>query len=179
MKSNTVVLVTALSLFAVGACAEEVEYTVEGHLAPCEGVGVQSCMLVDDGDGATFFYDGIRGFSFQWGVRQRLLVEIHEVDNPPADGSSRRYDLAQTIEQTDVAAGASFELSIRRDYLTASGDGFALPDGRQIECSDQAVCDDIGARMANDETFRVTLAHPSDPRDTSLPLEVSTVGDSL
>lgn len=70
-------------------------------LAPCTGIIETQCLLVKrpGEDQWTFFYDPIEGFDFQPGYNWTLEVRRTEVKNPPADGSSARWELIRIVEQ--------------------------------------------------------------------------------
>lgn len=74
---------------------------VADHRQDCVGVGPQKCLLVKT-DGSTdweLFYSGIEGFVYEEGYEYQLLVKREKIKNPPADGSSIRYTLIETVEK--------------------------------------------------------------------------------
>lgn len=101
-----VTLLVFLAL-AVGACSEGrvVRMWVGPDLVDCVGVGPRKCLLVKESEDADweFFYDGIEGFIHTEGVSYVLEVEITEIEDPPADGSSLHYRLVRTVESTPGA----------------------------------------------------------------------------
>jgi len=68
----------------------------------CEGAAPQTCLQVSEAaDGEyEFFYDSIEGFDPQPGTSYVVDVEVIEIENPPADGSSLRYILIDVVEQS-------------------------------------------------------------------------------
>jgi heat shock protein HslJ len=50
-----------------------------------------------------FFYDQIEGFTYEPGFEYELRVNKVEVANPPADGSSLRYELVAVVNKTAVS----------------------------------------------------------------------------
>lgn len=100
-------------LLAVTACSSTFEpnavfeMTVSEELRPCVGWGGPTmCMFVSTtpiGE-PRLFYDEIKGFEFEAGVRQRLLVLRVAVKNPPMDGGSAEYRLMRVIARTRVNA---------------------------------------------------------------------------
>jgi len=122
MNRVHVALITASVLFATTSCTSdsptiddtvveadaaetprirEETWIVGPELADCVGEAEQMCMLVKDDpeDEWELFYDSIFGFEFTPGVTSTLRVEISEVDDPPADASSERYELLDVIDQ--------------------------------------------------------------------------------
>jgi hypothetical protein len=85
----------------------------------------------DDGQTGSF-YDGIRGFRFQWGYRQTLRVERRRILNPPADGSSTEYALIEVLKKEAVPDWAFRAYLLDSSALSLSGDtltilGYARP----------------------------------------------------
>jgi len=115
-QPRTVHLLLATSLLAAAACFEpfsaraELEVTVMEVRVPCVGFlgQPQLCLSVqwEGQETPTAFYDEIEGFEFEFGLRQRLLVERLTLKNPPADASSYRYRLLRTIARQEVSVPA-------------------------------------------------------------------------
>jgi len=72
---------------------------IDSHLVDCVGVGPQKCMLVRDNQNPQWsnFYDNIDGFTFVEGNTYQLSVKITDIENPPADASSLKYELLEII----------------------------------------------------------------------------------
>jgi hypothetical protein len=101
-------LFSVLLALAAAGCGSSFEPTpmvilqVAPTLVECTGVGPQLCMQVRQrSDGPwLYFYDGIRGFTYEPGYLYLITVSIHGVKNPPADGSSLEYRLVRLISKT-------------------------------------------------------------------------------
>lgn len=102
-----ILVIIALLIGSVTVFAQDNEET-DGeilHIGPllqeCVGVAVQDCMIVrfDGEDDLSFFYDQIDGFTYEAGFEYTLLVNISEVENPPADASSLSYELIEVVQQ--------------------------------------------------------------------------------
>ncbi len=79
----------------------------------CEGVAPQKCLLIKtepNGDWE-YFYDEISGFTFEERFTYELTVNIIAVPNPPADGSSIRYQLVEVVQKQAVASAATLYIS--------------------------------------------------------------------
>ena len=84
------------------AYADEVKTIFVGpQLVDCVGVGPQKCMQVREDENSVWnnFYDSIEGFTFAEGNSYKLSVKITDVENPPADSSSKKYELIKIIEK--------------------------------------------------------------------------------
>jgi hypothetical protein len=79
------------------------EVTVMETRVPCSGLWGQaeSCLLIqwEADEEPEAFLGEIEGFTFEFGVRQRIRVERDFVRYPPADGSSYRYRLVEVISR--------------------------------------------------------------------------------
>ena len=73
---------------------------VDSKLVDCVGVGPQQCMLIKENQDTEWemFYDNIHGFDYQEGIQYKLHVTISQIENPPADGSSLKYELIEILE---------------------------------------------------------------------------------
>ncbi len=72
----------------------------------CVGVAPMKCLLVRESGGDwRNFYAPIEGFNFVEGSRYRLQVKVSQVANPPADGSSLRYQLVRVLDKMPVTYG--------------------------------------------------------------------------
>ena len=83
---------------------EEISLYVGPQRVPCEGEGPQECYQVKETpDGEwQLFYDEIEGFEWEPGYEYELRVNVYQVENPPAGGSSLRYELVEVVSKTPV-----------------------------------------------------------------------------
>ena len=96
-------VLAAAALFA-GCKKESSEtkhYFVADHRVDCVGSGPMKCLLVRErpADDWQFFYNGIEGFHYEEGFEYEIKVRVYGVNNPPADGSSKRYVLKSIISK--------------------------------------------------------------------------------
>ena len=79
-------------------------FFVSGTVEQCEGEGTFPCYPTNVGtpDGEeTRIYEGeIEGFTHEAGHSYELRVRITDVEDPPADGSSLRYELVEIVSDT-------------------------------------------------------------------------------
>ncbi|MDM1715536.1 DUF4377 domain-containing protein [Thiopseudomonas alkaliphila] len=75
---------------------------VKESLVDCVGGAPMKCMQVRDDSNQewTYFYSNIQGFNYEPGYRYKLKVKVENVENPPADASSKRYILISIDEKT-------------------------------------------------------------------------------
>ena len=92
---------TSLEASASAAGKSETLY-VNSRLVDCVGVAPMKCMQVRQTPDAEWelFYTQIEGFVFTPGYRYKLLVNVSELENVPADASSLRYVLVKQLEKT-------------------------------------------------------------------------------
>jgi heat shock protein HslJ len=81
-------------------------------LVDCEGEGPQKCMLVKENpeDDYTLFYDQIEGFNYEAGFEYELEVEVEQVADPPAGGSSLKWSLIRILNKQPVPIASEGEL---------------------------------------------------------------------
>lgn len=79
---------------------QEIFYIKE-NLADCTGVAPMKCMQIkrDTTEEWSYFYSQIAGFQYEPGYRYKLKVQVEDVENPPADASSKRYTLISIVEK--------------------------------------------------------------------------------
>lgn len=75
---------------------------VNSQEVDCVGVGPQKCLQIrrSESESWSFFYDTIEGFTFEPGFVYTLKVSEEEIENPPADASSKRIKLEEVISKT-------------------------------------------------------------------------------
>jgi hypothetical protein len=113
------VSLSAVSLLALGACAQTSTPTLEpvkpamgqivektvfvaAETQPCiAGVARTTCLQVRESEDQpwTLHYFGYEGFEHQPGVAYRLRVRGTPVANPPADASSVHWSLIEILDQ--------------------------------------------------------------------------------
>ena len=78
---------------------------VDTNLVDCVGVGPQKCMNVREDPNSSWknFYDSIKGFDYSEGKSYKISVKITDVKNPPADASSKKYELIEILDKKSYA----------------------------------------------------------------------------
>lgn len=153
---------------ALSGPTEVVALEVAAHRTFCMAWHPTSCLLVRR-DGAVvpqFQLEPIEGFTWRWGETAVIVVEVSEVRNPPADGSSRRYRLRKVIGTTPAPAGTEFETDVDMAWpqVTVAGDGSYLLFGSgRFYCGETLDCAAFADAVAGTAALRVRLAHAGVP----------------
>jgi hypothetical protein len=106
----------------------------------------------------------IEGFSFTWGNHSALLIAEYLIPNPPADGSSRRFELRDVIATEPVLAGSEFAFNAwpeSRSILRKDATHLNMFLGLDVACGDD--CAAIGAAIDAQHRFEMTLRHTGNP----------------
>ena len=97
--------VLVLTIFVSTSFAEETKTIfVNSKLVDCVGLAPQKCIMIRDSTDSEwmYFYNTIEGFEFEEGYEYELLVKITDIDNPPTDSSSLRYELIDMVSKQYV-----------------------------------------------------------------------------
>ncbi len=163
-------LLGAVSLGTLSGCpadeGEEQEMSIEHYLAPCWGFGPLLCMQVryDGTDGPLEnFYDSIDGLTFEWGHRYEVRVLVTDIENPPPDGATQRFELLELISDTPVTD--NFNLTLTAEFVDGdpATNAFSLLGYRDVTCADAAVCEDIAVWLDAESAVAIEVAHSDDP----------------
>ena len=76
-------------------------FYVDSSLVDCVGVSPMKCMQVREDPNSSWqnFYDSIKGFDYVEGKSYKISVMVTDVENPPADASSKKYELIEILDQ--------------------------------------------------------------------------------
>ncbi len=82
-----------------GQLSEQNLLYVDAQKVHCTGVGPMTCLKVRSSPAEEWqlLYSRIEGFEHQAGYLYQLKIKKTQVENPPADGSSIRYQLIKLI----------------------------------------------------------------------------------
>jgi hypothetical protein len=129
---------------------EEIE--VGHHKQPCRTLVTAFCLVSRRSEAHPWrLQDWIDGFMPVWGMSARLRVQVRQIANPPADGSSLEYRLEEVLSTTPAPPGTEFELVFAPGW------------------AQELVTGELNARRrASDRGLRLTLRHPSKPEDPLL-----------
>ena len=146
---------------------------IKHHLQECVGVGPRTCMLTRPSANGNWnlMYSGIQGFDYEWGFDYEVRVRSRGIENPPADASSRVYELVSIISKTPVLPGTLFDFTLRfGSGIEPISDGlYRLYGGRELSCL-QADCQLLEELQTQGMAVLLELAH-----DAAGPLHLSQI----
>ncbi len=106
------ILLPFLYLVVVASCGTtssdlgEIQLRVNSYTVDCVGEMEGTCLLIQEGenigteDWEYFYYvNSIEGFEYEPGYIYDLIVVKRNIPNPPADGSSYKYELVKIISK--------------------------------------------------------------------------------
>ncbi len=156
-------------LLSLGACGlldpdDDVPrrtYEVAPHMEVCSGLSYWFCLRVRE-PGETdweLMYEHPIGFSFEWGVTTRIVVEERALDPPPLDASAVRRTLVRVESRDTVPADSIFTLRLPGDAISAPQAGvFFVPFGTlSFRCDGGPDCDGLATALAGDDAVEVTF----------------------
>jgi len=125
------VIVLSIAIFTIpfSHAEETTTFFIHPHLVDCVGVGPQKCMQIRENRHSEWlnFYDHIEGFSFSQGNSYQISVKITDVENPPADVSSKKYELIEIIKQESTTEHFPYKNTCAPGF-TSLGDICVLND---------------------------------------------------
>ena len=154
----------ALAVAACGGTDPDDVRTVEvaAHKAICAGPFFRFCLQIQDvgSDVWTFAYDTPEGFAFEWGVRQRIVIEEEPIENPPPDGSSIRRTLVRVEERRTLPEDRSFSLVVPGGSTSESEPGVhQFHFGSEaFVCAGRGDCEALATALAGNDAVEVTLS---------------------
>ncbi len=174
-----IVLVSAIAGCGAGCEPEKRPLEIDHYRSPCYGEAHFLCMRVRS-PGAEhweLFYDSIEGYTHRWGTVSTIELTVHQVANPPQDGSSATYKLSKVLSTRQVAPGTEVRIAVDgsleargyRSTATPEGTGGHLLDGTAFTCPDPAPCDQLRAALAQQRTVTARFAY-ADPVEAPLRL---------
>jgi len=118
---------------------------------------------------------GLAVQDYQLGNYYLLSADRVEILDPPADGSSFRYENIQILQITPAAPDESFDLALRVDdgmtdpnglyyfnsFLTLQSGVFYLGDQIPIDCASAGLCTELDNNLQVNQVIRGTFTHSS------------------
>ncbi|MBN1204665.1 MAG: hypothetical protein JXB05_07045 [Myxococcaceae bacterium] len=108
------------------------------------------------------------GFTFKWGVEQRVELEVEKYSTSLQDDPGVRFTFLRVLETHPVEAGAHFTMQFRQappghyteNMLVREGSGFLLQQTEHLECDSTELCDQLASRRLGEEGFVLELGYP-------------------
>ncbi|MCE9680384.1 DUF4377 domain-containing protein [Shewanella sp. AS1] len=128
--------------------AETLSLSVLSNPTVCTAVGNQLCLDVSGTGPVTafmHFYGSIEGFTYQWGHFYSMTVEVSEIANPPADGSSLAYTLISIDTEVEDNLGSEYvysNLELSDAIFTRVDNNYAFY-GKEFSCAAGVDCDTL------------------------------------
>jgi hypothetical protein len=167
MKGWFVGLMVVLGLTG---CAEGEVYEVAPDLKRCENFLCTYGKELDTGREESFV-GGIDRFEFRWGVLQKVRLRENDRSDPAA--IILKYSLVEVIDTERVPEGATFQLSLNREFVSGNrSGGFTLLDRYPMVCDSDALCAALEQKRLAAEDFTLEMRYPRSDGD---PLVVTRI----
>jgi len=94
------------------------------------------------------------GFTFRWGMEQRVELEVERYHSGLEDDRGVRFTFRRVLETHPVESGARFTMNFEEappghypeNMLVRNGNGFLLQQTEHLVCGSAEVCDQLAAR---------------------------------
>src|SRR5688572_22764691 len=116
---------------------EEV-WIVDHHLemfCPDEGGWFAPRVQIEGKEGFHFAAHGLADFTFEWGVRSRIVPRIAE-----EPGMWEKFGVEEILDQERVPAGTDFAISWGCFYSTGFDGSAVTMNGQRFPCESEAAC---------------------------------------
>jgi hypothetical protein len=150
---------------------------VHHHKTECHGLSPTLCLLTrgSELEPWSYHFDGIRGFTYEWGYDYELLVLVTRIPDPPADASSIDYKLLEIVQKKRVTAGTVFEFpSVWAPELIKrkTESEFELGYADRFIC-DAEDCENVASLLEQEMSLLMEFRFTDNPADPIQLLRVS------
>ncbi len=174
-------MVFLLGVVVWAGCGGEVRtYRIAPYLEPGQGNCVECSIALtlrateERSDGTPHimrFYPetfGGRGFTFKWGVEQRVEIEVDHYHTVLPDDPGVNFTFRRVLDTHPVEPGARFTMAFpeappgvySEKILVREGDGFLLQQTHRLECDSAELCEQLAARRPGEEGFALEVGYP-------------------
>ncbi|REG36091.1 hypothetical protein ATI61_102465 [Archangium gephyra] len=187
-------MVLLLGAVVLAGCGREVHtYRIAPYLEPgstcIECVVSMTMRATQEHDGDELYIENFDpqqfkavGFSFQWGVEQRVEIETERYPTFMQDDRGVNFIFRRVLETRPVESGTRFTMrfdewppgTYSEDLLVRDGDGFLLQGAKRVECATVELCEQLAARRPGEEAFALELEFP---QTEGAPLRLQAVRD--
>lgn len=140
---------------------ETQRFELLSNKTPCFSLTQELCLIRASNNTLQNFYNPIKGFDFIWGHSYILTLFVTEIENPPSDGSSMKYELAAIISDTEDDIGTRYEyeqIELLKDTFTKNDTSYYFL-GQPFECLSNDACDSLIALGGNGGLINVTFEY--------------------
>ena len=172
---KNIFLLSVLLLFV--SCDKEefeiVNMRVNHHQQIAVGLLPTFVYQIQEGDQAgtedwSSLYAEIEGFDYEWGYVYDLRVAKMDIDNPPADASSVKFELREVVSKEPVSPETTFTIRLRSvirdiDHIViqnTTDDNFSLLEEQVLDCVD--LCDQLVRSLENENEVTGVFRHGTD-----------------
>lgn len=107
-----------------------------------------------------YLYESIEGFNYEQGYIYDLKAKKTIVENPPADGSSLKYELVSVISKDRVPEEESFAIKLKAydyNFVVNDGNDFMLLYEYVIDCN--SLCESLSESLASNDQVTANFIH--------------------
>ncbi|TMP31386.1 hypothetical protein CWB99_03785 [Pseudoalteromonas rubra] len=140
-------------------------WNIDAYAQHCTGVAQQLCLRVKPSDEESYslHYGLIEGFEYQWGHHYQLEVTASEVNNAPADASSKKVQLKAISSVKEDNIGTEYILSdvnLQPDTLVYDDkeQGYRFL-GKPFTCTEYVDCDQLYSMRATGAKVNLTFRY--------------------
>lgn len=152
MSPRFLVVITVIFLcFSCSKNTDKILYIADAKV-DCVGVAPQKCLQIKEIGKTdwTYLYDQIEGFDYEEGFFYKIKVDVIEVENPPADGSSLKYKLIEILDKSKVPLNldqGSWLVTRLKDMDSFGRNPFIKIDLSQNEINGNTSCNRFSAKI--------------------------------
>ena len=150
---------------------ERQTWEVAPYKGSCVGLSPRTCLQIRP-LGETEFRNTFgtpAGYTFEWGIRTVIEVEIREVENPPADGSATEVLLRRVLDRSPAEPGLQFSLRVPTDIGLEEVDAHVwrvFHEDPVLICAASVDCEAFRAAVSEHSALELSITMPVAPADT-------------
>ncbi len=171
MMKKQILLLMMVGLFFACSNDDVQPQTIEMRVNHFQNTGIAESpvltLLIQQGDDIgtdnwTKFYSTIEGFNYEPGIIYNLSIKSESIDNPPADGSSKKYTLlkVESTQEVDDETHFDIDLKVNRTSFVTTDAGLKLLNQINIDC--EKLCDDLEIMLQNEDVVIGTFKWGND-----------------
>lgn len=149
-------------------------FEVRAYKETCLSEGPALCFIASqEGQRPRLISAPIENFNWQPGTNYVIEVEVRDIKNPPADGSSQTYRLVRVISESAAPVGSTFEIDIGPRWVEPSmACTFSLLEQLGFSTRNQELCDQLNATLSANRDVDARFSYTGQP---NLPFLLETL----